>query len=370
MVFKRKTILLPLLLCMSIVLCSAAASAAGGADDPFISLSYLKGTFLRVLDTTLERIAAQSEEELIAQAKTHMEEVAARPKEEEQQSPMWLRAKEGDMITASSGTLLLLLDGDCITLPAVGTFVDLTDGTELLAGTVLDVNRRYLVTEHAAVQFLVSSRSAVICYDGYVACSYSDQPDYYAMADALRGLSLFQGTGESIGDGYALEKIPTRIETLIMLLRLLGEEQNALAYVGEHPFTDVPDWCDRYVAYAYAMGYSNGIGGGLFGTTMEAGAEQYMEFVLRALRYSSTETTNIVDSPERAVKCGVLSGGEAERLKSGDFRRADIVYVSYYALDAAFADGQQLWQRLRELGVFTDEQYRQAKTNSVGNRIM
>lgn len=369
MVFKRKTILLSLLLCVSIVLCSAAASAVGGADDPFISLSYLKGTFLHALDMTLERIAAQSEEELMVQAKAHMEEVAARPKEEEQ-SPVWLRAKEGDMLTALPGALILLLDGECMTLPTAGTFVDLVSGTELPAGTVLDLNCRYLVTENAPVQFLVSSRSAVICYDGYVEGSYSDQPDYYAMADALRGLSLFRGTGESIGDGYALEKIPTRIETLIMLLRLLGEEQNALAYVGEHPFTDVPDWCDRYVAYAYAMGYSNGIGGGLFGTTMEAGAEQYMEFVLRALRYSSTETTNIADSPERAVNCGVLSSGEADRMKNGDFRRADIVYVSYYALDAAFADGQQLWQRLRELGVFTDEQYRQAKTNSVGNRIM
>ena len=34
-----------------------------------------------------------------------------------------------------------------------------------------------------------------------------------------------------------------------MFLRLLGEESDALAFNGTHPFTDVPGWLSPYVAY-------------------------------------------------------------------------------------------------------------------------
>lgn len=55
-------------------------------------------------------------------------------------------------------------------------------------------------------------------------------------------MGLFQGSGTAYGSGYDLERVPTRIEGLVLFLRLIGEEKAALAYGGENPFTDVPAW--------------------------------------------------------------------------------------------------------------------------------
>ena len=61
-------------------------------------------------------------------------------------------------------------------------------------------------------------------------------------ADALNQLGLFNGTDK----GYELEKPLTRLEALIMLIRLSGKEIDALYPEEEltHPFTDTPDWED------------------------------------------------------------------------------------------------------------------------------
>ena len=74
-------------------------------------------------------------------------------------------------------------------------------------------------------------------------------------ADRLHDLGLFRGTGS----GYALDKTATRMQGLIMLIRLLGEEDEALACTDPCPFTDVAAGDpSRYTAYAYAKGYTTG----------------------------------------------------------------------------------------------------------------
>ena len=78
-------------------------------------------------------------------------------------------------------------------------------------------------------------------------------------ADFLKALELFKGTDK----GYELDKSLTRLEALIMLIRLSGNEMNALypEEEYEHPFTDAPEWegAESYMAYAYANKIVNGI---------------------------------------------------------------------------------------------------------------
>ena len=52
-------------------------------------------------------------------------------------------------------------------------------------------------------------------------------------------MHLFQGSFTGYGDGYDLEVAPTRLQALIMFIRVLGEENDALAYTGSTPFTDI-----------------------------------------------------------------------------------------------------------------------------------
>ena len=67
-------------------------------------------------------------------------------------------------------------------------------------------------------------------------------------------MGLFLGTDH----GYELDRAATRVEGVVMLIRMLGEEEAALAYTGAQPFRDVPEWASKYVAYAYGMGYTKG----------------------------------------------------------------------------------------------------------------
>ena len=261
------------------------------------------------------------------------------------------RVKQDDILSGVTGLQVIPLAGELTVSFSAGTVVDVTDGRELTSGSAIPINHRCLVAEDTTALFTCTSKTAVLSYCGSYHFALSDKPDRNAMAEALQSLSLFRGTGSGIGSGYELEKTPTRAEALIMLIRMLGEEKAALACTASQPFIDVPDWCAPYVAYAYERGYSNGVGTdslghSYFGTQQTASAAMYVEFMLRALGYSSTATTNISDALDRAVTAGVLTAG---------------AYLSYYALSVRTSGGAALSRKLIDAGVFTDADYRAAQ---------
>ena len=79
-------------------------------------------------------------------------------------------------------------------------------------------------------------------------------------AEALYELGLFKGTGTN-SDGtpiFDLDKTPTRNQAIIMLVRLLGKEEEAKAGTWKIPFTNVADAMRPYIGYAYTNGLTNG----------------------------------------------------------------------------------------------------------------
>lgn len=65
-------------------------------------------------------------------------------------------------------------------------------------------------------------------------------------AAALKQLGLFKGVSET---DFDLDRAPSRTEALIMLIRMLGKESEALSGSWRHPFTDVDSWADKYIGY-------------------------------------------------------------------------------------------------------------------------
>ena len=100
-------------------------------------------------------------------------------------------------------------------------------------------------------------------------------------ADKLNALGLFLGTGT----GYDLEGQATRLHGLVMLIRLLGEEDAAKSCTDPCPFLDVPDWGKPYAAYAYKKGYTNGVSATAFDPDSKINFVSYVTFLLRALGY-------------------------------------------------------------------------------------
>ena len=373
---KKKLLLLPVLLLAALLVVTAAA-AGGGADDPLISLDYLTSVFApRAEQAAQDKVDAAGERVYAAAEESWRGAVAAAEAAAgTERASTWreTRLKHGDLLSGVTGTQVMTLAGVVSTQFSSGSVIDVTTGTEIPSGSELTPRHRYLVAEDTAALFTAVSRTAVVEYCGDYHFSFSGTaPDYNAMAAALKTLHLFRGTDTSFGEGFDLELAPTRIEALVMLIRMLGEEDAALRCESPAPFTDItPDyWGRAYVAYAYEKGYTNGVGDGLFGGNRPASALMYVEFILRALGYSDTTHTDISDAVQRARSLDVITEGEQAVLESVDFLRADIVYLSWYALDVPVAqDMQPLYRKLEDMGVFTGAEYRTAKALVTSSRL-
>lgn len=168
-------------------------------------------------------------------------------------------------------------------------------------------------------------------------------------AQALKYLGLMQGVSDT---DFALNRAPTRLEALVMFLRLLGAEDAALSSGYKHPFTDVPSWGSPYVAYAYQKGYTNGETATTFNPGKLAGANVFLTFTLRALGYSDRVGGDFSwDKPyDLAEDIGLLYDG----VDTKDFLRADAALIAWEALFVEIKEsGQPLGDALYIAGLFS-----------------
>ena len=156
------------------------------------------------------------------------------------------------------------------------------------------------------------------------------QPDIEFFADCLKTLGLFEGTDK----GYELNRTSTRVESAVMLTRLLGKEKEALALQLSHPFTDVPGWADSYIGYLYQNGLTKGIGNQLFGSDQLTTPVQYAAFILRSLGYKEEKGDfTYFEAIEKILNVGVLDRSEAQEINEDKvLARGELVHISYKAL--------------------------------------
>jgi hypothetical protein len=147
-------------------------------------------------------------------------------------------------------------------------------------------------------------------------------------ADVLKGMQLFQGTDK----GYELDKAFTRAQGAVMLLRLIGWEDEAIKVDGNLTFTDVKKshWAAASISYANSKGLVRGISNTKFAPEELMSGSQFIALTLRALGYSNAEPAKAI---ELAEKSGLLDSKEATRLVDKKiFLRDDMVAVAYSAL--------------------------------------
>ena len=176
------------------------------------------------------------------------------------------------------------------------------------------------------------------------------------LAETLRSLGLFLGSDK----GFELERVPSRLEEVVMLIRLLGKEQEAKSGSWTHPFTDVPAWADPYIGYAYEQQLANGMSADQFGTG-PATAQMFATFVLRALGYNDSADKGAVDftysgAVQFATEHGLIAGqGDVD-----GFNRGACVRMMEAALRQSKNNGDLLWHELAADGVFTESAYKTA----------
>ena len=98
-----------------------------------------------------------------------------------------------------------------------------------------------------------------------------------------------------------------------------------------------------------------------------------MTFLLRALGYQdSGETPDFTwnTALRRAVELGVLTDGEEDMLTRDPFLRAQVVYLSYFALDAPCKDGTgTLQERLTAAGILDSAVVSVIRSNVAVDRL-
>ena len=156
-----------------------------------------------------------------------------------------------------------------------------------------------------------------------------EKPEAEIYADILNALGLFKGTME----GYELERIPTRVEASVMLVRLLGKEAAALNSTDQHPFTDTPEWADGYISYMYAQGLTKGVSEFSFEPNSNCDGKMFVTFALRALGFDDSKGDFEYD---QALNFGrmqqLLTGDDVLRYAESGFKRGDMVIIANNAL--------------------------------------
>lgn len=348
-----KRLAVGLLALVILIGCAAVYAADTGTGESLVTQGYLNDTYIPdVLRQAETRIAEQTKtvyDSVLADLNARHSGYLARAGGEQSYAASItdFRFKRGDVVSLPAGSGLLLLAGSGTVSYSGGSVVDITVGQTVASGTALTARHRVLAAENTTAAVTITSDTAVLGVEGFYTVSSGAGLDYNALADALKQMGLFQGTGTAYGSGYDLEQAPTRIVGLVMFLRLIGEEGAALSSTAANPFADTPAWCDRYVAYAYEKGYTKGnnvSAGGqrYFGPDAQLSAGEYMTFLLRALGYSDSGASpdfSWANAVGKSVEFGVLNAAEQAKLTGSPFLRAQVAYLSYFALSAPLKDG-------------------------------
>ena len=211
-----------------------------------------------------------------------------------------------------------------------------------------------ILSEVIMKRFLSVVLAVIICVScvPLAATAKRDLTKEEILAGELRDLGLFKGVSET---DFALGRAPSRVEAVVMLIRVLGKEKEVTADKWRHPFTDVPAWADNYIGYAYSKGLTNGTSASTFGSG-DASAAMYMTFMLRALGYSDTNGEDFTwsDPFTLAQETGIYP--DSVNIKK--FWRADVVLISHAAL-SAYVKGANatLARKLISDGVFTSDDF-------------
>ncbi|MBQ8577494.1 MAG: S-layer homology domain-containing protein [Clostridia bacterium] len=161
---------------------------------------------------------------------------------------------------------------------------------------------------------------------------------YDGVAKELYNIGILRGDGTS----FNLEQVPDRIQACVMVVRMRGEEEAALAAyeAGEItcPFTDITDaqeWAKPYLAWLYEKKITLGTGDGKFGNAV-CTPQMYTTFMLRALGYVDTgDTGTVLDFTfADALAFAEEKALWDDTLAAEDFTRGIMAAVTYQTLAA------------------------------------
>jgi hypothetical protein len=151
-------------------------------------------------------------------------------------------------------------------------------------------------------------------------------------AEMLKSLGLFVGTN----NGFELHRHLTRAEAATLIVRLMGEESNALIQKNKHPFKDVPLWADSYVGWLYKNKITYGVDETRYGSTQNVTYWQFATMLSRiSLGHDDFISSGVGKEDERNYIDRV-----GQDPPGTDFFRADAVSMMTRFMQCAYLKDQ------------------------------
>ncbi len=267
------------------------AAAAGGADDPLVSVSYLFHTLLARLQDTFAR---ETEDGLAALAEDYSARLDALRLPEESGWDLAdgfvpLRLEDGGSVRMAPFGTFLLSEGVARLHIYTGEVIDLAEGRVCREGELLIPNRRYFAAEgaEALIRFYASGSAGFV--DGrYLAEATGD----FDISERFLDLEGHWSRGQVVtlaeaglvngmdAHHFEPERKVTRAMFVTVLGRMYGLHEDFTAPIG---FADVHegDWFAPYVTWASISGVVNGYEDGTFGPNREITREQMALILIR-----------------------------------------------------------------------------------------
>lgn len=297
---KKKIIAAAAAAALLISALGAALAAPGDGADPFVTLSYLTGTYYAqaqqaMLERAQQDTAAVEQaafDKLDALAGSYLAQAGGGEYADTFRRMTLVR---GDRLDLPTGASLLFEEGLCDIVFASGSLVDVTAGKPLASGGTLTAGHRYIAAENTACSVTAVSDAVYLSVRGrYVSdltgMTYTPFTDlkaadwfYSAVCSAYEG-NLFSGM-------TATTFSPNTNMNRAMLATVLSRMDGLNGYVPPVGFTDVAeqDWFANAVNWAANAGIVTG-SGGAFHPYQDVTREQLCAMLYRYAIYLGLDT--------------------------------------------------------------------------------
>lgn len=280
-----------------------AAAAAGGAEDPLLSLSYLYNTCLPKLQSLF---SGETEAKLGAAAESYAGRLDAirlpgNDEWERASSYVPLTLEDGGSVRLGPFGKFLLTGGQAKLTVVSGEVIDVSEGRVCADGEWLALNHRYFAAEESEALIRSYADGSEAFVDGRyrteitgsipVAERFTDIDGHWA-----RGRILELAEKGLVNGMEAHRFEPDRKVTRAMFVTIMGRMYGVdSTFPAPEGFSDVKasDWFAPYVGWAAAGGVVNGYDDGTFAPNREITREQMALILIRycdAVQLSLPET--------------------------------------------------------------------------------
>jgi len=271
---KRMNRALSVLLVLALFTGGAYALSSG---DSLISLSYLTDVFLPRTAEAIKETVAELFDDTYEDAKDDLDDVQKDLLEQanenggEKYSAVlaprdW---SDGEVLTLPTGSGFLMQEGTAA-VSHNGSFVDVTEGTEVASETVLKAGHRYVVGEDTQASITIISGAARAGIQGtYTYRAGKDDPTpfydvcwtdpYYEAVNYVYNKGLFAGMStHEFGPSTVMNR--AMVMTVFYNLGGASEEEMDEARASDITFSDVPAdaWFARFIRWAVIQKVSAG----------------------------------------------------------------------------------------------------------------